>query len=331
MRWFWFILLGACASPAPEYEGAVDVQSHFRGSEGLGMARATDATRAALRKRNWTVLSNADAAHRFESDAHGVTMEWLHAAELRLMAGGRVNYFKGARDAWRWLQATSGGKGQPAGNRRLAYRLYNHNVAGYACAVDWDRGSDRVGHTEVRFAREGISKQNFARILPSYVVSTEEFRDRVETSGAGGPVMATFPRTAARDKKWPYLYPDLYCAPLCAVLDFNGGESTLTLRDFLDGESASLFGRTVPLKFDFTAPWAYARKFQKTDFKSEQGKGLNHPTEDFQAVYMLHPPDNRRRLALFVHGLNSSPWIFRQLANALGRDPKMRANYQLVA
>jgi pimeloyl-ACP methyl ester carboxylesterase len=258
-------------------------------------------------------------------------MEWLHASELRLMAGGRANYFKGARDAWRWLQATSGGRGQPAEVRRLAYRLYNHNAAGYASSVDWSRDSERVGNTDVRFVREGIAKQKFARILPSYVVSTEEYRDRVETSGAGGPVMATFPRTAARDRKWPYLFPDLYCAPLCAVLDFHQGESTLTLRDPVVGESISLFGRTVPLKFDFTAPWAYAQRFQKTDIDDEKSEGLKQPDAEFQAVYMLHPPDNRRRLALFVHGLNSSPKVFRQLANALRRDPKLRANYQLVA
>ena len=331
MRWMALIALGACASTAPDYEGAATVQDRYRSTEGIGMHRASEATRDALEERQWTSRSNADAAGKFEAAARGDSIDWLHASELRLLAGGKENYFHGARDAWRWLQATHGGRDRPVPVRRRAYRLYNHNVAGYAASVDWGKAVDRVGARVVTLERRGVARLKFAKLLPTHVVSTEDYERRIITSGAGGPVMAIYPRDAERDERWPYLYQDVYAAPLCAVLDFTDGAGSLTLFDLHEGEETRLFGRTVPLKVDITATWAYAQQFQKVDDDAVRAEGLRHPDERLQSIYMLHPPDPNRRIALFVHGLNSSPRTFRQLANELGADPRIRRNYQLVA
>ena len=134
MRWIVLALLCACATPAPDGGDSPDARS-----SDAAPGTVSEQTREALRERNWSGLAHPDAAARFEREATGASLDWLFAAELRLLAGGRQNHFLGARDAWRWLEATGGGRQQPDVRRRRAYRLYNRNVAEYATAVNWAR------------------------------------------------------------------------------------------------------------------------------------------------------------------------------------------------
>jgi len=324
MRGLLLLLLAGCVSIDLGDEFGIEAESHFRRTEGLHDERATPETIAALRTQGWQALSDADAAARFEARAKADSVEWLHASELRLMAGGKLNNFRGARDAWRWLAATQGGKGAADTLRRRAYRLYNHNVAAYAAQVDWKEDSDRADSAVVKLKRTGLARERFFGILTSYFV--EPFDKPIVTSGAGGPVLAMFPRNATRDRRWPYLLPDNFWKPLSAVLDFDGGKATLTLHDPKQKESTTLFGRTVPLKVDYTAGLAL-NQIPPTD--SEEG--LERPDASQQTLYMLSPPDPKRKVLLFVHGFNSGPEVFRNLALTLFKDPELRANYQLVA
>jgi pimeloyl-ACP methyl ester carboxylesterase len=319
------LLVAGCASvELPEEDVGVEAKAHFRRTEGLREARATSETMKALAARSWQQLPDADAAARFESGAGSGSPDWLYASELRLMAGGKENSFLGARDAWRWLAASNGGRNQPAALRQRAYRLYNHNVAAYAASIRWEAKTDRVGSMAVELKRNGLARESFAAILTSYFV--EPFDKPIITSGAGGPVLALFPRSPTRDAKWPYLLPDNYAKPLSAVLDFQGGKATLTLHDPREGESVALFGRTVPLKVDYTAGLAL-NQIPPADTE----EGLERPDASQQTLYMLAPPDPRRRVLLFVHGFNSGPEVFRNLALTLFKDPELRAHYQIVA
>ena len=188
-----------------------------------------------------------------------------------------------------------------------------------------------MGRVRVNLIRNGLASQEFERVVSSYTVSTKGHKSGFVTSGAGGPVLITFPRDKARDAKWPYLWPEIYARAVCAVLDFKSGRASLTLFDPAEGETTLLFGRTVPLKIDSTAAWAYMDQRQRRDLEADVTTALTRPDGSFQSIYMLAPPDPKRKILLLVHGFNSSPRTFRTLVNMLASDAKLRANYQIAA
>jgi pimeloyl-ACP methyl ester carboxylesterase len=317
------LLLCACGAPPAGSREGQDLTTHYRASAGIGQTRASSETKAALKANGWTKLSNADAAARFE--AKGDPASLLHASEPRFFSGGKENYFLGARNAWDWLRTAK------TGDRNRAYQLYNHNVTGYALAVDWSRSTDRVADSAVTLQRKGLAREKFDQLLLTYSVDTSWLNERVVTKGVGAPVMITFPRTAERDRKWPYLIPDVLACPTTAILRFDGARATLALHDPKQSETIALLGKRMRLKVDYTAPLAYMQSMQRKTAHEMKGEGLSRPDEKFQAIYMVQPTDPTRRVALLVHGWNSSPRIFANLMNSLATDAKLRANYQLVA
>jgi pimeloyl-ACP methyl ester carboxylesterase len=111
------------------------------------------------------------------------------------------------------------------------------------------------------------------------------------------------------------------------VVDFKGNVATLSLIDPTRKSKASI-GRTVrPIEADFSAPLAYYPQ------KSETWEGLMGAMRvshymGTTGLYMLQPYDPERIPLIFVHGLISTPRMWRNVINELERDPVIRAKYQ---
>ena len=116
-------------------------------------------------------------------------------------------------------------------------------------------------------------------------------------------------------------------APVTAVLDFKGNEATLTLVDPADTDKARVAGASRTLEADYSAPLAYYPN------KSETWEGLMGAIRvskymNITGLYMLQPYDPDRIPLIFVHGLISTPRMWRNVINEIEADPTLRGKYQ---
>ncbi len=116
-------------------------------------------------------------------------------------------------------------------------------------------------------------------------------------------------------------------APVTAVLDFKGSEATLSLINPNVKPKAGVAGATRTLEADFSAPLAYYPQ------KSEIWEGLMGAirVSDYMkttGLYMLQPYDPDRIPLIFVHGLISTPRMWRNVVNELEKDPALRGRFQ---
>ncbi|MCU0748782.1 MAG: alpha/beta hydrolase [Akkermansiaceae bacterium] len=116
-------------------------------------------------------------------------------------------------------------------------------------------------------------------------------------------------------------------APVTAVLDFKGQDVTLTLVDPTEKTKARVDGVESKVAADYSAPLAYYPQ------KSETWEGLMGAIRVSQymkttGLYMLQPYDPDRIPLIFVHGLISTPRMWRNVINELETDPELRRRYQ---
>ncbi len=116
-------------------------------------------------------------------------------------------------------------------------------------------------------------------------------------------------------------------APVTAVLDFKGNDVSLTLIDPSVKTRSRVAGKDRALEADFSAPLAYYP--QKNDIM-EGLMGAIHVANHMQitGLYKLQPYDPDRIPLVFVHGLISTPRMWRNVINELESDPELRGRYQ---
>ncbi len=180
----------------------------------------------------------------------------------------------------------------------------------------------------LRFAkgtRDGVwDPAWFTSFSPASEVDLKTIEHRNAQQGVGGalvgmrkmdPAEAFAPRTVG------------ITAPVTAVLDFKGNDATLTLLDPSDNPKATVKGSTRTLDADFSAPLAYYPQ------KSEFWNGLMGALRvthymSTTGLYMLQPYDPDRIPLIFVHGLISTPQMWRNVINEVESDPELRGRYQ---
>lgn len=118
-------------------------------------------------------------------------------------------------------------------------------------------------------------------------------------------------------------------APVTAVLDFNGRIATLTLVDPTKKTRSRVAGKDRWLEADFSAPLAYYPQ------KSELWEGLMGAirVSDYMkttGLYQVEPYDPDRIPLIFVHGLISTPRMWRNVINEIETDPVLRNRYQCL-
>jgi pimeloyl-ACP methyl ester carboxylesterase len=116
-------------------------------------------------------------------------------------------------------------------------------------------------------------------------------------------------------------------APVTATLDFNGGDAILTLRDPTSKPAATVAGAVRPLEADFSAPIAAFPTGNEmiTGFMAalEVNRYLSKT-----GLYLLQPFDPNRIPLIYVHGLISTPAMWRNVINEVQSDPDLRRHYQ---
>ena len=220
-----------------------------------------------------------------------------------------------------------------------AREVYNQSVAGLTILLRetgdgalWNRPLTLVSGDStyrLRFAkgtRDGIwNPDDFTSFTPADEVELKTIKRRNRQDGIGGalvgvrktePLEAFSPRVGVT-------------APVTAVLDFKGKDVLLTLVDPTLKSRARVASKDRWLDADFSAPLAYYPQ------KSELWEGLMGAIRvssymDTTGLYMLRPYDPDRIPLIFVHGLISTPRMWRNVINELETDPELRRRYQCL-
>jgi hypothetical protein len=179
----------------------------------------------------------------------------------------------------------------------------------------------------LRFAkgtRDGVwDPAYFTSFTPAVAVDLKTIKNRNRQDGVGGALVGVH-RPDPLDPFSPLVG---ITAPVTAVLDFKGQDVTLTLVDPTEKPKAHVAGRERILEADFSAPLAYYPQ------KSEYWEGIMGALRvseymNTTGLYMIEPYDPERIPLIFVHGLISTPRMWRNVINELEKDPVLRERYQ---
>lgn len=240
-----------------------------------------------------------------------------------------VLYLESAREAAALLDSPASGES--------ARVIYNQAAADFTVMLRsanqgklWNRPltfSSGATTYRLRFAkgtRDGVwDPACFSSFTPAAGVDLKTIKNRNRQDGIGGALVGVH-KTDPLEAFSPLVG---VTAPATAVLDFNGRDVTLTLVDPTVKTKARVAAKERPLDADFSAPLAYYPQ------QSELWTGLMgalRVTEQMKTtgLYMLQPYDPDRIPLIFVHGLISTPRMWRNVINELEKDPELRRRYQ---
>jgi triacylglycerol esterase/lipase EstA (alpha/beta hydrolase family) len=163
----------------------------------------------------------------------------------------------------------------------------------------------------------------FASFTPADEVTSKTIKNRNVQDGFGGALVGVH-----KDEPLEPFSPLVgITSTVTAVLDFKGSDVTLSLQDPEKKTKVSIAGKERTPAADFTAQLAYYPQ------KSEMWEGLMgaiHVDSYMKTtgLYMLQPYDPDRIPLIFVHGLISTPRMWRNVINEIEMDPKLRGRYQ---
>ncbi|MGK0186869.1 MAG: hypothetical protein ACI9R3_002653 [Verrucomicrobiales bacterium] len=164
--------------------------------------------------------------------------------------------------------------------------------------------------------RDGIRLSDFERIISADTLRERDFPGWVTQMGIGEPGLLY--RSKSSDE--PFVSELGTALPVTLIRRGNN----LHVCDVL--EDAEFEGQQ--LAANFTAPLAYLRK--QGDLHLPVIKAMLRSGEylDESGLFRFEPVDPNRIPVIFVHGLKSSPSIWKIMINELRRDPQIRKHYQ---
>lgn len=163
----------------------------------------------------------------------------------------------------------------------------------------------------------------FTSFVPASEVDMDSVKNRYRQDGYGGSLVG-LRKTSPLEPFSPKIG---ITAPVTAVLDFQGRDVTLALLDPTVKPKARIAAKERVLEADFSAPLAHY------PHESELWHGLIgaiHADEQMgiTGLYQLQPYDPDRIPLIFIHGLISTPRMWRNVINELETDPVLRRHYQ---
>lgn len=179
----------------------------------------------------------------------------------------------------------------------------------------------------LRFAPGGgkgsWSPETFTHFAVADKISQKTIRKRDVREGVGAALVGI----RKKDPAEPFAPRVGVTGAVTATVEFHGHDATLTLRDPGEEPTARIGGAVRPLQADLSAPLAYYPAVNQTwiglmgamrvrDYMSRTG------------LYLLQPYDGHRIPLIFVHGLISTPQLWRNVINELEMDPELRGRYQ---
>lgn len=179
----------------------------------------------------------------------------------------------------------------------------------------------------LRFAkgtRDGVwNADHFTSFVPADGVELKTIKRRNRIDGIGGALVG-IRKTDPLEAFSPLVG---VTAPVTAVLDFKGSEVTLSLVDPSEKTKSRVAGKERTLDADFSAPLAYYPQ-QNEMLEGLLGAIRVQQHMNITGLYMLKPYDPDRIPLIFVHGLISTPRMWRNVINEIETDPELRRRYQ---
>ena len=181
----------------------------------------------------------------------------------------------------------------------------------------------------LRFAPESrdgnYDPNDFTSFVPADEVNMDSVKNRHRQDGFGGALVGV----NKTDPLEPFSPRIGITAPVTAVVDFKGRDATLSLIDPTEKTKARIAAKERVLDADFSAPLALYPN------PSELWNGLMgalHADKRMNTtgLFQLEPYDPDRIPLIFVHGLISTPRMWRNVVNELETDPVLRRRYQCL-
>jgi pimeloyl-ACP methyl ester carboxylesterase len=231
----------------------------------------------------------------------------------------------------------------PSSNSSQAVTLYNRAAADLAADVPElisqkknsgllelrDAGTGETSQLVIESGRPGeYQPATFREIIKASSVDKKGLDENVTRPGVGGAVVGIQQSSTPSPRLEP-LKGDR--DPVTAVVDFpeTNRSSSGRLRLFDPNKVAyvDLEGSRYPLGADFSAPLASYGRINElwigfmNMIRGERMRGGS-------GLLMMRPYDPTRIPVVFVHGLLSSPYVWRNVVNTLAADPEIRKHYQ---
>ena len=277
------------------------------------------------------------AAARIIRPSGPFASEFLEAAKLEGANGApnpiaREHYLRVALNAWAALKATRG-RPDPA-----LLEIHNQAIANYLQFLS--PGDLAIGTVDevvdgqdmrvvLRDKFKPDSPPGFDRLIPSERLAIRGLRERYIRAGLGGRLVCQQEpdRVSAL---YRYTVPEKQQVARSAVFGLVAkGRIEILLVDPSKTERIELAGRLWDIGGDFSAP--YAAIVSRTRFIFQRWQGLfrmEHYTNR-QGIFFLEPYDPEKIPVLMVHGILSSPLMWRDLTNRIMGDPLLQRKYQV--
>jgi pimeloyl-ACP methyl ester carboxylesterase len=163
----------------------------------------------------------------------------------------------------------------------------------------------------------------FTSLTPAAEVDLQTIERRNRVDGIGGALVG-IRKTSPLEPFSPFVG---VTAPVTVILDFKGNDVTLSLVDPAKNAKSRIASASRQLEADYSAPLAY---YPNPNEFIDGLMGALRVQEHMgiTGLYMLEPYDPDRIPIILVHGLISTPRIWRNVINELEMDPKIRERYQ---
>lgn len=186
-----------------------------------------------------------------------------------------------------------------------------------------------------RSVRGAVDPGRFDELVPTESVKSKGLTDKARLAGVGATFAGIRNRTPERNNELAFTGKRGLSLPITALAMFPvrhqmgaPARVSVTVLDPTVRREISLGAREVPVSRDCATPLALGMNGLSA---SKLGLGgFLHVEERMKqaGLYMLQPYDPNRIPVLMIHGLQSSPLIWRNMVAELQADPEISARYQ---
>jgi hypothetical protein len=286
-----------------------------------------------------SAVAEASAVLRQSGQRTALASEFFEATKLEgnSFAVNRVaeqRYLKVALDAWAALKAAKN-QSNPS-----LLEIHNQALANYVQLLS--PGNLAIGQTDevvdgqhVRVILRDQAKPDnppgFDQLIAAERLRIRGLRERCVRAGLGARLVCQQEpdRISALSR---YTVPEKQQVARSAVfkaVSLAEGRIEILLIDPSKTERIELDGQIWPVGGDFSAPFAAMGSRTRFIFQRWQGLFRMEYYANRQGVFFLEPYDPEKIPVLMVHGILSSPLMWRDLTNRIMGDPVLQKKYQI--
>ncbi|MEQ1839940.1 MAG: alpha/beta fold hydrolase, partial [Verrucomicrobiales bacterium] len=180
-------------------------------------------------------------------------------------------------------------------------------------------------------------KGYFDRYIPARAVE-EDGMVRNVREGFGAPTVGIRDQLPERADEMRHFPERGLHTPVTVTMDSVVSSSNqegvtrvnFSLRNPMLEETVALGGRNLPLAADYTAPIAVVMKGRNEVAYGLEGFLKANERLKVSGIYLMEPYDSKRIPVLLIHGLVSSPYIWRDIISDMMSDPELSKRYQFM-